>query len=145
MLGLPSSVHIYLYEAGTDMRKGVDGLSALVNAHFSADLFSGHLFVFLSTRRDRAKILFWERGGFVVYYKRLERGRFRRPEPNGHGQIQLTPAELSSLLEGIDLSRARRAKLWSPNGEKKDSTGWPDYDVSTPHGEPCRRASVPVA
>ncbi len=118
MLGLPSSVRIYLYSEPTDMRKGADGLSALVRRHFDESVFSGHLFAFLSRRSDRAKILWWSHGGFVVYYKRLERGRFRRPGSRGPGPVVLSPAELQSLLEGIDLSRARRSKLWTPRTRK---------------------------
>lgn len=119
MIGLPSSVRIYLAAEPTDMRNGPDGLAARVKAHFPVSVFSGHLFVFLSARRDRAKILWWDRGGFVVYYKRLEQGRFRRPESDGQGGAVLSPAELQSLLEGIDLSRARRARLWQPRSHEK--------------------------
>jgi transposase len=114
MIGLPASVRIYLAAEPTDMRNGPDGLAARVRANFAVSAFSGHLFVFLSGRRDRAKILWWDRGGFVVYYKRLERGRFRRPESDGRGGVVLSPAELQSLLEGIDLSRAPRSRLWQP-------------------------------
>ena len=118
MIGLPSSVRIYLASEPTDMRNGVDGLVALVRRGFDASVFSGHLFVFLSRRRDRATILWWDRGGFVVYYKRLERGRFRRPRPTEAGHAVLSPAELQSLLEGIDLSRAQRSRLWEPRTKK---------------------------
>jgi len=114
MIGLPASVRIYLATEPTDMRNGADGLAARVRAGFAVSVFSGHLFVFLSKRRDRAKILWWDRGGFVVYYKRLERGRFKRPEPDSERGVVLSPAELQSLLEGIDLSRARRSRLWQP-------------------------------
>ena len=114
MIGLPSSVRIYLAAEPADMRKGPDGLAALVRKQFDEDVFSGHLFCFLSKRRDRAKLLWWDRGGFVVYYKRLERGRFRRPSPDADGNVRLTVAELHSLLEGIDLSKARRTRLWEP-------------------------------
>ena len=80
MIGLPSSVRIYLATETVDLRKGPDGLSALVKRAFDAEVFSGHLFVFLSRRSDRVKIIWWDRGGYVVYYKRLERGRFRAPQ-----------------------------------------------------------------
>lgn len=119
MIGLPSSVRIYLATSPTDLRKGPDELSLLVKRAFEADAFSGHLFVFVSKRSDRVKVLWWDRGGFVVYYKRLERGRFRLPAmaPDTR-QMTLTPAELGSLLEGIDLSRARRTRLWEPTARK---------------------------
>lgn len=116
MLSLPSSVRIYFFAAPTDMRKGFDGLSSLVCAS-GLDLFSGHLFVFVSRRGDRAKILMWERGGFVLWYKRLEKGCFRRPKVTaGQVQIRLEPDQLTLLLEGIDLQSVRRPKRWEPKG-----------------------------
>ena len=114
MIGLPASTRIYLASEPADMRKGIDGLSAQIRRHFGEEaVFSGHLFVFLAGRNGRAKILFWDRGGFVLYYKRLERGRFHRPAAR-EGVVTLTSAELSSLLERIDLSKARRSRLWEP-------------------------------
>ena len=118
MIGLPSSVRIYLAREPADMRNGPDGLARLVRRHFDEDVFSGHLFCFLSKRRDRAKILWWDHGGFVVYYKRLERSKFRRPAANAEGQVVLTAAELQSLLEGIDLAGAHRARLWQPRSRR---------------------------
>ena len=79
MLTLPSSVRVYLAAEPVDLRRGHDGLCALVLALGGHDLYAGHLYVFLGRRGDRVKILFWDRGGFVLYYKRLERGRFRMP------------------------------------------------------------------
>jgi transposase len=114
MIGMPSSIRIYLATEPADMRKGPDGLAQLVRASFDESVFSGHIFAFLSRRRNRAKLLWWDRGGFVVYYKRLERGCFRRPVVDGSGHVQLSAAELQSLLEGIDLSSAPRARLWEP-------------------------------
>ncbi|HCZ15958.1 MAG TPA: IS66 family insertion sequence hypothetical protein [Candidatus Accumulibacter sp.] len=114
MIGLPAATRIYLAREPVDMRKGPDGLVAQVRASFTEDVFSGHVFVFLSRRLDRTKLLWWDRGGFVVLYKRLEAGRFRRPRVEADGQVVLSVAELHSLLEGIDLTHAPRAKLWSP-------------------------------
>lgn len=114
MLALPSAVRIYLATQPTDMRKGFDGLAALVEAQ-GLDLYSGHLFAFLSRRRDRVKILTWDRGGFVLYYKRLEKGRFRRPVVDAlTGHVRLDAAELMMLLDGVDLTRVRRARVWQP-------------------------------
>ena len=79
MMLLPSSVRIYLAREPADMRKSIDGLSAFVQQSLKVDIYSGHLFVFLRKRRDRAKILYWENGGFALFYKRLERGCFQRP------------------------------------------------------------------
>lgn len=119
MIGLPSSVRIYLATTAVDLRKGPDGLAALVKNAFDESVFTGHLFVFLSRQSDRVKILWWDRGGFVVYYKRLEKGRFRRPSsPTEVTRVTMTPAELSSLLEGIDLSKAKRTRLWEPGVRK---------------------------
>ncbi len=114
MLGVQPTARILLSTEPTDMRKGPDGLCALVRRQFESSVFSGTLFVFLSRRRDRAKILWWSSGGFIVFYKRLERGRFQRPRPRGDGRVHLTHAELMALLEGIDLRDARRARLWEP-------------------------------
>ena len=79
MLTLPPSVRIYLATGKVDLRRGHDGLGAIVRNQWKVDIYGGHLFVFVGRRADRCKILFWDRGGFVLYYKRLERGRFRVP------------------------------------------------------------------
>lgn len=98
-----------------DMRRGHDGLLALVRALDVADPYSGHLFVFLGRRADRCKILFWDRGGFVVTYKRLERGRFRRPTMPGDAQsVAMDATSLAMLLDGIDVKRVCRPELWQP-------------------------------
>lgn len=114
MLSLPSSVRIMLFAGAVDMRKGFDGLAAIVVAT-GHDVYSGHLFVFLSGRADRVKVLTWQRGGFVVWYKRLERGRFRRPHtpPDATG-VTLEADELTLLLEGFDPRHLRRPKRWEP-------------------------------
>lgn len=97
------------------MRNSIDGLMAIVRSNFREDVFAGHLFVFLSRRRDRVKILTWDNGGFVVYYKRLEQGRFRRSVVSDDAQVaRLDATQLAMLLDGIDVSRVRRPKKWSP-------------------------------
>lgn len=115
MLMLPSTVKIYLASTRTDMRKSIDGLAGLVRGTVDVDPFGGHLFVFLGRRRDRVKILFFEQGGFVVYYKRLERGHFhvRLPEP-GATHVELEATELAMLLRGIDFARVRKPEVWIP-------------------------------
>lgn len=114
MIGLPESVRILLFVAATDMRKGFDGLSGLVSAA-GEDVYSGHLFVFLSRRRDRAKILTFQKGGFVLWYKRLERGRFKPlRSAEGDGHVALDSTELSLLLDGIDVRRVKRPAHWRP-------------------------------
>ena len=79
------------------------------------DLFAGHLFVFLGRRRDRCKILFWDRGGLVLYYKRLEKGQFRMPRVTADGRaVEMDATELAMLLDGIDVRYVRRAEHWQP-------------------------------
>jgi transposase len=81
MLSLPTSVRIYLARGATDMRKSIDGLSAVTRQVLEHDPVSGHLFVFCNARRDRIKILYWERTGFWLLHKRLERCTFTWPAP----------------------------------------------------------------
>ena len=107
MLSLPSAVRIFLAVEPADMRKGSDGLAQLVRDMIAQDPLSGHFFVFRNRRRDRVKILYWDRDGFALWYKRLEKGVFRFPEAQ-NGRVEVTPAEMAAVLEGIDLSRARR-------------------------------------
>ena len=114
MLSLPRSVKVYLSSAPMDMRRGHDGLFAVVK-QWGLDPFSGHLFAFVGKRGDRIKILVWDRGGFLLLYKRLEKGRFRLPRvPEGSTTVTLDATELSMLLDGIDVSRVRRPALWEP-------------------------------
>lgn len=114
VLNLPGAVRIYLATEAVDLRKGFDGLAALVQRH-GGDVFSGHLFAFLSRRRDRIKILTWDNGGFVLFYKRLEQGRFRMPAcHDGSSRVRLDGPQLSMLLDGVDVSRVRRPKKWLP-------------------------------
>ena len=114
MLTLPPSVRIYLSTEPTDMRKGVYTLSALVK-RCGLDVYSGHLFVFLSRRRNRAKILFWDNGGFVLYYKSLEKGTFKKPlHKFGEKTISMDGEQLSMLLAGVDLARVSIPKRWIP-------------------------------
>ncbi|MCA9696831.1 MAG: IS66 family insertion sequence element accessory protein TnpB, partial [Myxococcales bacterium] len=103
-----------------DMRKGFDGLAAVVRQQLRREPMSGELFVFLNRHRDRVKILYWDRSGWVIFYKRLERGSFKlpaRPEP-GQRALQLDAAELALLLEGIDLADAKRRPRWMPGSRR---------------------------
>jgi transposase len=113
MLMVPPSVRIYLATAPADMRCSFDGLTARVVSVLAADPFSGHLFVFRNRRRDRVKILFWDRSGFCLWYKRLEKGTFHFPEAVT-ASVEVESAELALLLEGIDLRGARRRPRWEP-------------------------------
>ncbi len=111
MINLPPSVHIFLATAPADMRRGFDGLAALTTSVLGHDPLSGHLFVFRNRKGDRLKILYWDRDGLAIWAKRLERGVFRFPEPVG-ARIEVTPAEMAAILEGIDLERARRQRRY---------------------------------
>ena len=118
MLGLPPSVRIYFAAELVDMRKGIDGLRALVEGALKKDPYGGHLFVFVGKSKDKVKILFWDSNGFVLYLKRLERGRFQLPIVGAHAQhVTIEPAQLAMLLDGIDLN-AKRLARWNPAGDK---------------------------
>jgi transposase len=114
MIHLPASVRVYLCLAPCDMRKSFDGLHALVREHLELDAFAGHLFVFASRRRDRLKILYWDRDGFAVWSKRLEEGTYAVPfgDSAGERRREITAQELGALLSGIDLTQARRRKRY---------------------------------
>jgi transposase len=95
------------------MRKSFDGLHALVQEHLELDAFAGHLFVFTSRRRDRIKILYWDRDGFAVWSKRLEQGTYAIPVADANQvRREITAQELGALLSGIDLSQAKRRKRY---------------------------------
>ncbi|MDX2054003.1 MAG: IS66 family insertion sequence element accessory protein TnpB [Polyangiaceae bacterium] len=132
MLTLPLSVKLWIAAEPVDMRRGHDGLAAIVRNDWKRELFAGHLFIFVGKRRDRCKILFWDRGGFVLYYKRLERGCFRLPKvKSASTHTELDSTELAMLLDGIDVNMVRRARHWqtsSEEREKKGSTDQPNFD-----------------
>jgi len=115
MLTLPSSVRVYVASQPVDLRRGHDGLVAIVRGTWRLDPFDGHLFVFLGKRLDRVKILVWDRNGFVLYYKRLSQGRFRLPQiPAGADRVELDATTLTMLLDGIDVKHVRRPARWTP-------------------------------
>ncbi len=123
MLTLPPSVRVYLALDPVDMRRGHDGLMAVVRSVWDLDPYSGHLFVFLGRRRDRAKLLYWDRGGFVLVYKRLERGRFKVPELRaGQTRAEIDGVQLAMLLDGIDVGRVARGRAWSPPARIDNAT-----------------------
>ncbi len=119
MLSVAPGAKVYLGTEPVDLRRGHDGLTALVRARFNMDPHAGHLFVFVGRRGDRIKILFWDRGGFVLYYKRLARGRFRMPKiPDGADRVVLDATELAMLLGGFHLVGARRVDAWEPSARR---------------------------
>ena len=116
MIHLPASVRVYLCTSACDMRKSFDGLYALVRDTLESDAFAGHLFVFANRRKDRVKILYWDRDGFAVWAKRLEQGTYAMPfEEAGQRRREITAQELGALLSGIDLSQAHRRKRYARN------------------------------
>lgn len=113
MIHLPASVRVYLATVPCDMRRSFDGLHALVTNLLELDAFAGHLFVFANRRRDRVKILYWDRDGFAVWAKRLEEGTYAMPfSEAGAVRREITAQELGALLSGIDLSQAQRRKRY---------------------------------
>ena len=120
MIPVTGSARMFLFRRPADMRKGFDGLSGMVEEHFPENLFSGALFIFLNRRRDRVKILYWDRDGLALWHKRLERGKFQMPANKDGTSAELTTAELSMLLEGITPLRVnQRYRL----GEARAATG----------------------
>lgn len=117
MLTWPPSVRVFVSLAPTDMRRSFDGLAALAGEIIQQDPLSGHLFVFFNRGRTHVKILFWDRSGYALWYKRLERGVFRLPAAhNDRLSLELEAAELALILEGIDLSGAKRRERFVPQG-----------------------------
>jgi transposase len=121
MLSISPAVRIYLAAEPVDMRKGFNGLTGIVENLLEEDVFSGNLFVFVSKRGDRVKVLTWDRGGFVLFYKRLEKGKFKLPKVGtACTSLELESAQLSMLLEGIDYSRVRTPIRWEPKKNVKN-------------------------
>ena len=114
MIHLPASVRVYLCLSPCDMRKSFDSLHALVRDHLELDAYAGHLVVFASWRRDRVKILYWDRDGFALWSKRLEKGTYAIPgeERPDERRREITAQELSAILSGIDLKHAARRKRY---------------------------------
>jgi transposase len=104
-----------------DFRKSIDGLAAVCEVQLADNPLSGTLFVFRNRRGTGLKMLMWTHGGFLMLYKKLERGRFRWL-PTESDRCTMTPAELAALMEGIDLSTARRLKRWNPSLDAAPST-----------------------
>lgn len=113
MLSLPPAVRIFVATEPTDMHLSFDRLAALAREGFQQDPLSGHLFVFPNRLRDRVKILFWDRSGFCLWYKRLERGVFHFPRAEAT-HVELDAADLTLLLDGIDLGPAQRRARFTP-------------------------------
>lgn len=111
MIALPSGTQVWVAAGVTDMRKGMDGLAALVQTTLAENPFSGHIFVFRGRRGDLVKLVWFDGDGLCLFAKRLERGRFVWPQATS-GTVALSSAQLSMLLEGIDWRRPM--KTWRP-------------------------------
>jgi transposase len=115
MFTLPASVRIYVAAEPMDLRRSFDGLAAAVRSVIGRDPLSGHVFAFLNRRRNSLKLLVWDRTGYLLLYKRLERGTFTLSTEPRHGQrhVEMDAGELALMLEGLDLRGARRQRRWS--------------------------------
>jgi transposase len=114
MLSLPPSVRLFVATQVVDGRKGSGSLLALVRDSFGVDVFSGHFFVFFTRRMDGVRIVYWDRDGIAMWTKRLEKGRYRLPHSEDSVMKSLEAAELSLILEGINLDGAKRRPRWEP-------------------------------
>jgi transposase len=114
VIHLPASVRVYLCLTACDMRKSFDSLHALVRDRLELDAYAGHLFVFTSRRRDRVKILYWDRDGFAIWSKRLEEGTYAVSFAGEAGETrrEITVQELGAVLSGIDLDQAGKRKRY---------------------------------
>ena len=116
MLALGAATRVYLAVGATDMRKGFDGLFALVRQRLELDPLSGHLFLFCNRPRTRLKALYWDGSGLWICAKRLEKGRFCWPGSGetgtGAARVAISAEELTLLLGGIDLTRTRQRAWW---------------------------------
>lgn len=113
MLTWPPAVRVFVHAPPTDMRRSFDRLACMVQEILHQDPLSGHLFVFVNRRGDRMKILFWDRSGFALFYKRLEEGVFHLPAEE-RGGVEIDVPRLTLILEGLDLSEAKQQKRFRP-------------------------------
>jgi transposase len=115
MLTLSPSVKLWYAPEPVDFRLGFDGLFTLVKSRLAADPMSGHLFIFRNRTADRVKVLYWGGHGLCLWCQRLEAGRYYFPDPApGAAGVELTAAQFAMILDGIDLSRVRRFRRYTP-------------------------------
>ena len=130
MIAIPSAATIYLCTSVTDMRKSFDGLSGIVRSEFGREPNDGSLFLFINRRRDRIKILHWEEGGFVLWYKRLEAGTFETiTSHNDQSVVTIDATELNMLLSGISLSSINRRKRYGRDASTGDGVASRDQKM----------------
>jgi transposase len=109
MLSLNIHQRYFIYRGQADMRKGFNGLCGLVRDHLQKDPLSGDVFVFINKRKNQIKLLCWEKDGYMMFYKRLEKGTFEIPKGD---DLQLKVETLSCLLQGIKLNSIRKRKRY---------------------------------
>jgi transposase len=112
MLSWPPAVRVFVHTQPTDMRRSFDRLAWMAQEVLHQDPFSGHLFVFVNRAGDRMKILFWDRSGYALFYKRLEEGVFHLPAQEEAG-VEIDVPRLTLILEGLDLSGAQQQKRFA--------------------------------
>ncbi len=117
MLTIPPGTQVFMAVEPVDLRRGFDGLSAAVQAVFDRNVLDGHLFLFLNRRRDRVKLLWWDRDGLAIFYKRLEAGRYELPQhPVGSKRLELSGTQMMLLLSGIELTSVKQRRRYQrPN------------------------------
>jgi len=123
MLSLPASIRIFVARDAVDFRKAHDGLLAVIRDAFGDDPFDGSLFVFLNRNRDRVKLLQWDCDGFWLHYKRLEQGTFKLDVKTDESRCEISRAQLSMLIEGIDLQKRKIRQPLSLPMRKDDRGG----------------------
>lgn len=111
MLSLGASHRYYIYRLPTDMRKGFNGLSGLIRSELGQDPLSGDVFIFINRKRDKMKLLLWDRTGFVIWYKALESGTFELPSGEEKSYV-ISYDKLVMILEGIVLDSVRKRKRY---------------------------------
>ena len=114
MIAIASNTRIFFAKGPTDMRKGFAGLYAIVENSLKLDPLSGNLFLFVNRRRDKLKIMYWDRDGLAIWYRRLEQGTFQLPvfDPES-GCFEMKADELTMLIRGVDYTHAKRRKRFS--------------------------------
>ncbi len=120
MLSLPPSVRLFVATQPIDGRKGPDSLMVLVRDVLRHDPLSGHLFIFFSKRSDRVRVVYWDRNGYAMWTKRLEKGRFHPAfvKDGPLSSVSIEAAELALIVEGIELAGARRRSRWEPRATR---------------------------
>lgn len=123
MIGNVSSARIFLCTSDTDMRKSFSSLSGVIRSAMHLDPLSGYLFVFKNRRGDRIKCMYWDNDGYVMWYKALQKGTFQFPDLSNYSTagLEIEPATLRAILDGIDLSSVRRRERYRRPTQSNES------------------------